>query len=447
MDDLPPQLILEILSRLVDSSDLARCRLTSKTLNSLSYDVTSVNLLCSFAQYTRSRAQASTVPFKSNATRFIAGLSQLSSITVRVDESLQSLSYDDAEDDGDGDDLYLTDAEFVSLWLPAVGDRLETLSFSDFWVQSCWRRSFLLSLISRHCQRLNELKIKKAWLSVDGLSAMSALTTLTLEFVRLDDENLSKVNECFPCLQTLNLLGVGGLKEPKICLQFLKTCQWTVSNVPNSLTLITPKMIKLKLECVRPKALVLETPLLSDLHLTLQKSDTFDVGVLPHLKKLQLESSNLRSLIGSFPCSSAVNELTLESVNKVETTEVETPNLGLLFKVFPSLSSLNLGPSAYADMEASFVATESYGRTGMKGLKAFTAHLVIKDVEVTLSFISFIIDKCNNLSTMSLLIHQELDSVVGSNLISSCMALCPRIRWKWGFWKAGCKDTWVCDVV
>lgn len=150
MDDLPPQLIIDILSRLPNSSDLTRCRLTSKTLNSLSYDVTSVNFLSSYHHYANSRSQSSILPFKPFVTRSILQLSHLNSVTIGVDESLQNLSYDDVEDDED--DLYLTDSEFVALWLPFVGGRLKTMSFCDFWIQSCWRKSRLLSLISRHCE-------------------------------------------------------------------------------------------------------------------------------------------------------------------------------------------------------------------------------------------------------------------------------------------------------
>lgn len=296
-------------------------------------------------------------------------------------------------------------------------------------------------------QKLNELQVKKSWLSVDGLGAMSSLTSLTLEFVRIDDENLSKVNECFPCLQTLNLIGVGGLKEPKICLQVLETCQWTVSNVPLSLTIIAPKMVQLKLKCVRPRALILETPLMSDLHLSLEKANSLNLGELPYLKKLQLESGNLRSLIDAFPCCSAVYELTLEVVNVVEHLEAANPNLGRLFDVFPSLSSLRLRPGAYAGMEGSFNVAELDEKPDMKGLKDFTAHLVTTDVEVTLSFISFIVDKCSKSAKMSLLINHELDSTIGRSLTSRCVADFPGVQWKWGFWKPGCKDTWVSDGV
>lgn len=60
---------------------------------------------------------------------------------------------------------------------------------------------------------LLKLGLKNAWLSVDGLEIMPNLTHLMLEFIRLDDEDLSKLNECFPCLQILDLIGVGGVSK------------------------------------------------------------------------------------------------------------------------------------------------------------------------------------------------------------------------------------------
>lgn len=56
-----------------------------------------------------------------------------------------------------------------------------------------------------------ELELKNAWLSVDGLKPMAMLTSLTVEFIRLDDEGLNRTNDCFPSLQVLNLISVGGL--------------------------------------------------------------------------------------------------------------------------------------------------------------------------------------------------------------------------------------------
>ncbi|KAH9607906.1 hypothetical protein KSS87_022261 [Heliosperma pusillum] len=442
MENLPQPLILDILSRLNDSSDLTQCRLTCKTLNTLSYDVTSLRIFCSYHRYVKTRAHPSSTPFKTYVTRFITSLSQLDSVSLGVDNSLTGLSFDDLEDEHD--DLHLTDADFVSEWLLFVNHRLKTLSFLDFWVQACWRRSHLLSLISRHCDRLNELEVKNAWLSMEGVTQMFSLTSLTLEYIRLDDENLSKVNEFFPCLQTLNLIGVGVLLDPKICLKHLKRCHWTISNAPLSLTVIAPKMIGLKLKCVRPRSLVLETPLLSNLHLTLETCGVFAIREqLLHLQNLRLKSHSLCDLISSFSGSMAIKELSLESMSRVELVQLEKPNLELVFDVFPNIRFLSLGPGAYSDMEASFRVGKSSTGKGLRWLKEFTAYLIINDIEVTLSFISYIIGSCNNLSTISLLIHHEFDPTGVGTFISRCPAYYSRAQWKWGFWKEGSKDVWV----
>ncbi|KAI9128945.1 hypothetical protein K1719_000428 [Acacia pycnantha] len=226
MDNLHPFLVLEILSRLTDSTDLARCRVVCKTFNSLSNDVRSINLTCSMSRYLNSRSPEANLlvtPFKTVFKNHVHRSGRLDSVSLGVDKSLGGITFDDVEDDSD--DLYLTDTSFVNSWLPRIAPDLKSLSISDFWVQSCWRRSDALSLISLSCRGLVKLLVRNAWLSVDGLIPMQMLTSLTLEFVRLDDEDLSKINSCFPNLKELNLIGVGGLREPKINLLRLITCQ------------------------------------------------------------------------------------------------------------------------------------------------------------------------------------------------------------------------------
>lgn len=69
------------------------------------------------------------------------------------------MAYDDVEDEDD--DLFLSDFNFVKEWLPRVCRDLKSVSISDFWVQSCWRRTDVLSLISSYC----ELHSLVSWLS------------------------------------------------------------------------------------------------------------------------------------------------------------------------------------------------------------------------------------------------------------------------------------------
>ncbi|KAK9267271.1 hypothetical protein L1049_009693 [Liquidambar formosana] len=84
--------------------------------------------------------------------------------------------------------------------------RVEVAVDSDFWVQSCWRRSEVLVLISSCCHGLLNLEVKNAWLLMDGLNPMPALTSLTLEFIRLDDEDLNKKSRLDHCLPLPSVL-------------------------------------------------------------------------------------------------------------------------------------------------------------------------------------------------------------------------------------------------
>ncbi|KAM7275051.1 hypothetical protein ACFE04_016917 [Oxalis oulophora] len=446
MDDLPPSLLVEILSRLTVSDDLARSRLISKSFNDLSYEVKSINLLCTLSRYLNSRSPQTindTTPFKSIFSNLVSKSLNLESISIGVEKSLAGISYDDVEDESD--DLFLSDGDFFKDWGYRVSDKLKRLSISDFWIQSCWRRSDILTLISSCCYNLLELELKNAWLSVDGLNHMHSLTNLTLEFIRLDDENLDKINECFPHLESLNLVGVGGLKEPKIHLLHLKTCQWTVSNAPLSLTVIAPNLVRLKLKCVKPNLLFLDVPLLSDFDLSIDKISGYRAQEFPNLINLHLMSWNLWSLIGAFrPCNS-VKKLRVDSDKWLEAfvmTGLET-----LFDGFPNISSLSLGPGAWSEAETWFSMAGLEKRNEMKKLKELILRLPVQNSDATLSFICSILRKCSNVSDVSLLIHREAESSLASRLIFMCTTEYPGIIWKIGMWKEGTEDTWFCDGI
>ncbi|XP_065862151.1 F-box/LRR-repeat protein At4g29420 [Euphorbia lathyris] len=448
MDDLPPHLLLEILSRLTDSADLARSRLVSKTFDSLSREVRSINFVCTLCRYLKSRSPETRhliTPFKTIFNSLVNNSSTLESVSIGVAKALCGISYDDIEDESD--DLYLTDVAFVNQWLPQVCRELRSLSISDFWIQSCWRRSEILALLSSCCHHLVDLEVKNAWLSVDGLNPMPMLTSLTLESIRLDDEDLSKVNHCFPYLQVLNLIGVGGLKEPKIHLYHLRMCRWTVSNAPHSLTILAPNLLKLELKCIEPRSLVLETPSLSNFYLSLRRANKFEVKKLIDLKILQLESSNLCGLLYFFPSDNSIKRLTVDSLKFTEPDNMTMLSMERLFDAFPKLSLLYLRSGAWSEMETCFLSGGLRSHTGMKGVKEIVAQLVIHDAGDTSSFIFAMLDKCTNLSDVGLLIHREVDPNIVSNLISRCTAEHPKVRWRWGMWKEGSKDAWISDGI
>ncbi|XP_071737264.1 F-box/LRR-repeat protein At4g29420 [Rutidosis leptorrhynchoides] len=451
MDKLPEALILEILSRLDDSPDVARCRLTCKTFNNLSSHLRFINLQCSLIRYIKSRSRVSNssqviTPFKSIFLNLISNLSIIESVCLGTDKPLRDVSFDDVEDEAD--DLYLTDADFVIKWLPRVSAKLKSLSISDFWVQACWRRSNLFSLVSSYCHNLVELEVKNAWLSVDNLNPMLMLTSLTLEFVRLDDEDLNELNKCFPNLQVLNLRGVGGFKQPKIHLLYLKTCHWAVSNAPLSLTVITPNLVTLRLECVKPTALYVEAPLLSHFHFALDHADKFAVKKFENLKTLWLESLYIGSLILKFPVTTSVENLTVDSRNWARgAVGYSKFTLEAVFNVFPNLKTLCIKSSVWSELEECYNPLGCETWDGRKGFKSLSAYLLLVDPSLTFSSVSCVLDQCIGLSEVSFLIHRDVVGNVSKSFISRCMSRWPGLKWRWGMWKEGIEDTWITDVI
>lgn len=287
-----------------------------------------------------------------------------------------------------------------------------------------------------------ELAIKNAWLSVDGLNPMPKLMNLTLEYIRLDDEDLNKMNQCFPSLRVLNLIGVGGLKDPKVHLLHLEKCKWTVSNAVYSITIIAPNLVELKLICVRPRTLMIETPSLFDLHLSLEKADNFKVQEFHKLTNLQLESPNVQELIHKIPFGKTIKNLKLVSRGSAD-SELSKFGFGSLFGVFPNISSLTLTPWAWSALEMSIWPEDSGVRSQMRGLKEITAYIEVHDFETTLSCIFFILENCTNLSDMNVFIHRDVVFHVTSSLISRCMVHSPKVKWRWGIWKEGTRDSWL----
>lgn len=445
MEDLPPPILLEILSRLGYSADLASCRLACRALRSLSYDVQSVRLVCSYERFLRSRAPETrdrTVPFKSLVANLASLLSGggLESLSLGIERHVAPNAWEE-DDFDDSDDLHLTAADFVSRWLPLVGRRLRSLSISDYWIQSCWRRSEALSLISDCCDGLLNLEIRNAWLSIEGLKPMLKLTTLTLEFIRLDDEDLDKVNECFPSLQVLNLVGVGGLKEPRIHLSQLKICRWTVSNFPLSLTIDAPNLIELELKCVEPKALVLKTPSLSDFNLKIRKpSGVMQLESSLYLKSLRMESSDLRSLTQVFMGSNTVKKLELESPGCIKSDELlDTVTFGDLVSAFPNMDHLKLGPGAWVELERSFEPRGIGIACEWRSLKKLMVHLPL--LESDIKFISFmLVNLCTQFCEVAIFIHADASAATRKHFISNCISNFPKVRWKWGMWKESSDD-------
>ncbi|KAM0037231.1 putative F-box protein AUF1 [Helianthus debilis subsp. tardiflorus] len=133
MDELPKSLLLEILSRLDDSADAARCRVASKAFNAVFPDLRTINLLCPRKWRGSSSSTGSSSSLKKVFVDLLSKLRIVESVRLR-------LHLEDAVDE-----------DFAKEWLPRVSHSLKSLSLSAL-PYSIVLYSNVLPLISTHCK-------------------------------------------------------------------------------------------------------------------------------------------------------------------------------------------------------------------------------------------------------------------------------------------------------
>ncbi|KAM0037223.1 putative F-box protein AUF1 [Helianthus debilis subsp. tardiflorus] len=437
MDKLPESLLLEILSRLDNSADVACCRVASKAFNNVFPDLRSISLLCSRFGTSGSVSWSC---FKKVFLDLISKLRVVESVCIRLHRVVGVGPFDE---------------DFVKEWLPRVSQTLKSLSLSDL-PFPCLSQLNILHLISKYCHNLAELNLRSAWLSVSNLNPIPMLTTLTLESRILQDPHLNQLNKCFPNLRVLNLICVRELQDPKIHHFNLQTCHWSVYNHHTSLTLITPNLITLKIECLCYTAIHIEAPMLSHFHLSVDGpkvyehpgAGAFTAQKFENLKTLWLDSFYVGFLLSEFPTIKTVETLILGSRNKAPRDARDSKlTLGEVFRVFPNVSSLRINSGAWSELEACLDPQGWEILDGSnKGLKTICAYLMLVDPSLTFSYVVCLLDQCVGLSVVSLLIHSGVDGTQCKSFRSKCMARWPGLKWRWGIWDEGMKDTWITDL-
>ncbi|CAM0880192.1 unnamed protein product [Alopecurus aequalis] len=441
LDSLPTAILADVLGRVADAGDLAASRLASRGLLAASYHCPRV-ILNAAARARRLREGVG----GDVGTAFRAAAGNVASI---LGPNLRSLAVDASEGQGipddamwveegeydDGDDLHLTSRESVASWAAtAAGPALREVDIADFWPQSCWRNAEALPVISNFCHNLVKLRLRNAWLTVVGLKIMPNLTHLALEFIRLDDEDLTTLNRCFPCVEILNLIGVGGLKDPKIHLPQLKTCCWEVSKFPRSLAIHAPKLVYLELKCVRPEILILDIPSVSTLKLTIDKlSPTVQVDGLVSLTNLRLESLDLTSLLQLFTSGRNIRTLELELPVSADCRDLyDAVEPDYLVQLFARTTEVKLSPRFSCQLMRFIVMVHtSYEFT--RCLKKLLVHLPPSGITAC-PFVP-LLNNCAPSCEVTVLFHADSSVAFRQASASDWPLAFPDITWQWDTWQ------------
>ncbi|GKC51137.1 F-box/LRR-repeat protein-like protein [Tanacetum coccineum] len=432
MDKIPKDLHVDILRRL-DSDDVARCRFASKIFNDAYPHLRSIKLKLTIFKSSLEKHS------KKNFVNLISNMRIVESVCIGVNDLREYVV--EHKDDFN----VVTDEDFMKKWLPKVSETLKSLSVTEVnWQQPVWRQSNVLQLVSNYCNKLVELKVKHARLSVDSFNPMSMLTSLTLESLHLYDGNITKLNMCAPNLQVLNLLSVRGLVDPKFHLLNLKSGQLTSTITLQSLSLITPKLIRLRLRGIHASNLYVEAPMLSHFDTYFYIEDAFSLTKFENLKHLSVKSLQIGSLLNNLTITETVEDLTVDTQEYWPGLANETCRLFTLeklFTVFPKVTSLCIKSFAWREFELTLVPRYSNKITeGTKGLKTLSVYLNLHYLQISLSRITRVLDQYTGLSEVSLFIHKDVDGDVIKEIVSKCEAHCPRLNWRRGMWNGG---TWL----
>ncbi|KAI3821988.1 hypothetical protein L1987_09569 [Smallanthus sonchifolius] len=175
---LPPDsVLLQILSLLDDSADVACCRVASKAFDTVFPGLRSINLEWPFNSRSRVSKPQRIKHFKRVFLGLISKLESVESVCLHIRRPVAH-------------HLSLTDGDFAKEWLPRVSGSLKSLSITEC-PRDCG--SNVLPLISEYCHNLVSLKLRFVYLRLDNLNPMPMLTkfpiTKTMEELTLDTGN------------------------------------------------------------------------------------------------------------------------------------------------------------------------------------------------------------------------------------------------------------------
>ncbi|KAJ0799710.1 putative F-box protein AUF1 [Helianthus annuus] len=185
--------------------------------------------------------------------------------------------------------------------------------------------------------------------------------------------------------------------------------------------------------------------MLSYFHLslnTLKQAGTLTVKKFENLGTLWLDSLNIVSLLSEFLITKTVkkSDIGIERNEEPRDTRYSKLTLGKVFMVFPNVSSLRINSVSWLELEACLNPEGWEILDGRKGLKTFCAYLMLVDPSLTFSSVACVLDQCEGLFEVSLLINRNFVGIESESFMSKCMARWPGLKWRWGMWRENMED-------
>ncbi|KAJ3677547.1 hypothetical protein LUZ60_003271 [Juncus effusus] len=442
---LPSDILLNILSRMSDLSDIASWRLVCRSFLSLSYQTPSISLISSSSRRIKYYRPNPPVRFKT----LIFNLATLLSSSLRkVCLSFEpnplpfESYYDDDEQPEEStlgeNDLFALD--FLSNWLPLVAERLESLALVNN-AYTIPPQSDALVLISNICANLVELKLTYVKLSSSGIRIMPKLRHLSLKKVQITDEPF-ELEECFPSLEILLLHEVRGFLKNEIHSSRLKILSLFYLK-RKSLTIRAPKLVDLKVRIYPDELmnLIIDAPLLSKLEISIINMVGFNIKLEKscNLRDLRLESLDIYDLIRAIPYTKTIKHLDLVVPTRTgfkPNLESQPISIGDVINIFESLDELDVGEEALYTLESSFLDHEfiTCHDEILRRLSVYISQNI--DVSCDLNRLYPFLRMCVASCEVIIVFNVDTEEIIRDDFLKKCENDFPSLKFKWAIWKS-----------
>ncbi|CAM6088931.1 unnamed protein product [Calypogeia fissa] len=416
---LPEAMLMEVLSRLPDARDLARCAAVNHFFRVSSTQVRAVRFTCRQANMFPRQGGKVMTPFKDSVNSLLGQLNGVEDLRLEIEEKIQGKRY--KQDELDKTSLWLSERSFVSSWVPMVSKTLQHLCLIDYGQQAIFKPSPLLQTLSSVCPNLQTIEVRNMYLDCRDCQIMPKMKSVTLRCVKLSEAGLKDINRCMPNLAFLALVTVVGLKEAELKSDSLEVLCLGLATKVNSVKLESNSLNRLQLKMQCPEKLKVISPNLQSLALCMGQNRTLEFEKVSQLKELLVGASEFSTLARLSATNSALGKVFLdipcmsfEEGGKwkgvLPQVPLNVPDMEAIRKFCPRLETMSVGPGLWYSLEKSMTNRDSNGDLVLPKwptLKRLILHIVVANFDSSLGLLTALIKAIPTLTVLEVYVHES----------------------------------------
>ncbi|CAM6059070.1 unnamed protein product [Sphagnum tenellum] len=418
---LPECLVVEIMNRVQDARELAKCCVVSKGLRQAVQNVLFVQLICLKKYYMEARTGPLVrVPFKQAVMNMVQQVKRIEHLKLEIEPEMQANPFQ--KDEIHLKDFWLSEPYFVIAWAQAVGPSLQHLSLVDYGQQAIMCTTPIIRILAETCPLLKTLELRNMFLDTRDCPVLPHMTGLTLRCIKMMGKGLTDINKCMPALNMLAVVSVFGVEEAKITSEYMQVMCLGLSTKAKTVELNLPNVCKLQLKMACPDSLWVSAPSLAYVAVCMEKREgaLVEFEKISNLKELLFGASHFctltrlirnNPLLGKVfldvPCMELGDDGRWEGV--LPDVPLMIPDMKELDASCPCLHTLSIGPGLWYSLETGFENKPNEGEMFKKwpSLKHLIVHIIVLKMDTCLSVLRLISAAVPSLQTLEIYIHAD----------------------------------------